>query len=140
MLLTLLPPHASACRGEEALRVEEDAVDVVDDFVDQLLLEGGATGVGDVCREADASLELGAGQGAELDTSVKWIVVIEAAGKLLAPKPFVDSLLGHAIQVIDQRSPDDSIGDPALLSGLGDLFPVLNAFDTAVEGHIRPPR
>src|SRR5438132_7780246 len=125
---TAQPLHASACRGGTGPLCADGAVGVDDDLVDHLLLEGCATGYRDVSRETDPALEFGAGERVAFDTAVERVVIIDAAGKLLAEQPLVDVLLGYAAQVVDQGGPDDSIGDPALVSVAGDVLPILYAF------------
>src|SRR5438105_2124341 len=113
----------------------EGSVDVVDSLVDQLLLEGCATGCDDVRRRTDPAFELGAGQRVAFDTAVERVVIIDATGKFLTEQPLVKVLRGYAAQVVDQGGPDNSIGDPALVSVASDLVPILYACDTPVEGH-----
>src|SRR5262249_16455709 len=87
-------------------------------------------------RKTDPTLELSPGQRAAFDAAVERVVVVDTSGKFLTEQPLVDVLFGNAAQVINEGGPDDSIG-PALYVVVSDLFPVLHARYTPVEGHLR---
>jgi hypothetical protein len=72
-------------------------VDVVADLVDNLPLEGCATGCRDVRRKTDPALKLSAGEHVALVALRRWpddrAVAVDAAGKFLAEEPLVEVLL-----------------------------------------------
>ena len=63
------------------------AFDVVDDFIDQLLLERCTIGRADVCRETDTPLDFGAGEHVALvvlrSRPSDRVIIIDPTGKLL---------------------------------------------------------
>ena len=132
----LLTPRAPSAATERAVALSaQNAVDVVDHLVRDLLLESRAAGRRDIGIETDPTLEIGAAQGAPFGAAVERVEVVDAAGKFLAEQLLVDILLRDAAQIVDQAGPDDRVGDATLISVARDLFHVPDAFDIPVKGH-----